>query len=80
MEVLEKLTIAVTEDEVEALGPENSSSIHLFVETGPERVRIVFKKSEFILKELIEQRIRCFYADIIVGQQDYLHSSALQSQ
>ena len=51
-----------------------------FVETGPERVRIVFKKSEFILKELIEQRIRCFYADIIVGQQDYLHSSALQSQ
>ena len=47
---------------------------------NPERVRIVFKKSEFILKELIEQRIRCFYADIIVGQQDYLHSSALQSQ
>ena len=60
--------------------PDYSPNPDFFVETGPERVRIVFKKSEFILKELIEQRIRCFYADIIVGQQDYLHSSALQSQ
>ena len=59
--------------------PDYGPNPDFFVETGPERVRIVFKKSEFILKELIEQRIRCFYADIIVGQQDYLHSSALQS-
>ena len=60
--------------------PDYGPNPDFFVKTGPERVRIVFKKSEFILKELIEQRIRCFYADIIVGQQDYLHSSALQSQ
>ena len=60
--------------------PDYGPNPDFFVEIGPERVRIVFKKSEFILKQLIEQRIRCFYADIIVSQQDYLHSSALQSQ
>ena len=36
--------------------PDYGPNPDFFVETGPERVRIVFKKSEFILKQLLLRR------------------------
>ena len=36
--------------------PDHGPNPDFFVETGPERVRIVFQKSEFILKQLLLRR------------------------